>query len=430
MVSFVSSLCGKISPLSLKEYKDNGGFDGLQKAIFHMKPHEVVKVIEDSNLKGRGGAAFPTGLKWKFISMENSDEKYIICNADEGEPGTFKDKILLDGCPLQIIEGMIIAAYATKANKGYIYIRGEYPKTREILLKAVEILRDEGYLGDNILGQEFSFDIDIRSGAGAYVCGEETALIESIEGNPGRSRFKPPYPPSEGLWRKPTLVNNVETLANVPLILSFGADEFKKYGTEGSRGTKLISVSGNVVNRGVFEIELGTTLKEIIYDICGGTLKDKKLKFIQLGGSSGACIPQSLLDIRLDFDELRKYSIGLGSGAILVVDESTCIIDFIKNTMEFFKHESCGKCTPCREGNRHIIKILDRIQGGEGSERDIELLKNISLLMKEASLCGLGQAAPTAIFTTLKYFGDEYKEHLKGYCRCGICDMKGREECK
>ena len=246
MVNFVSKLCGKISPLSIKEYRDNGGFAGLEKSILSMKPHEVIKVVEDSKLQGRGGAAFPTALKWKFVAREESKVKYVICNADEGEPGTFKDKILLDGCPLQIIEGMIIAAYATNASKGYIYIRGEYPKTRRILIEAINVLRNEGYLGDNILGQDFSFDIEVRSGAGAYVCGEETALIESIEGNPGRSRFKPPYPPSQGLWGKPTLVNNVETLANIPLILNYGADEYKKYGTESSTGTKLISISGNV----------------------------------------------------------------------------------------------------------------------------------------------------------------------------------------
>lgn len=428
MVNYVSKLCGKINPLSIREYRDNGGFTGLEKSILSMKPNEVVMALEDSNLRGRGGAAFPTGLKWKFVAMEESDVKYVICNADEGEPGTFKDKILLNGSPMQIIEGMIIAAYAAKASKGYIYIRGEYPKTRKILIEAVGILRDEGYLGDNILGQDFCFDIDIRSGAGAYVCGEETALIESIEGNPGRSRFKPPYPPSQGLWGKPTLVNNVETLANIPLIFQHGVEEFKKYGTVSSRGTKLISVSGNVVNKGVFEVEFGTTLREIIYGICGGIEKDKKLKFVQLGGSSGACIPESMLDIRLDFDELGKHGIGLGSGAILVVDESTCILDFMKTTIEFFKHESCGKCTPCREGNRHLIKILDRIQKGEGSEKDLELMENISSIMKEASLCGLGQAAPTAVYTTLKYFGDEYKEHLKGLCRAGICNLKGKEE--
>lgn len=430
MVNFVSRLCGKASPLSLKEYKTNGGFKGLEKALFNMKTNEVINVIEDSNLKGRGGAAFPTGLKWKFVAMEESDIKYVICNADEGEPGTFKDKILLDGCPLQLIEGMIIAGYATKASKGYIYIRGEYPKTKKILIKAVEMLKQEGYLGKNILGQNFSFDIDIRTGAGAYVCGEETALIESIEGNPGRSRFKPPYPPNQGLWGKPTLVNNVETLVNIPLIIAHGADEYKKYGTESSSGTKLISVSGNIVNKGVFEVEFGITLREIIFNVCGGIEKGKQLKFVQLGGSSGACIPEELLDIRLDFDELKKYDIGLGSGAILVVDESTCILDFMKTTMGFFKHESCGKCTPCREGNRHIIKILNRIQSGQGSESDIQLMLNISSLMKDASLCGLGQAAPTAIFTTLKYFEDEYKEHLDGYCRSGICSFKGKEECK
>jgi len=267
--------------------------------------------------------------------------------------------------------------------------------------------------------------MEVRSGAGAYVCGEETALIESIEGNPGRSRFKPPYPPQFGLWGKPTLVNNVETLANIPLIISVGAEEYKKYGTESSSGTKLISVSGNVVNRGVFEVEFGTTLREIIYDICGGIQKNKKLKFIQLGGSSGACLPESLLDLRLDFDELKKNGIGLGSGAILVVDEETCILDFIKMTTHFFNHESCGKCTTCREGNRHIIKIIDRVINGSGTERDLKLMTEIATIMKESSLCGLGQAAPTAIFTTLKYFNEEYMEHINGFCRSGVCHPKG-----
>jgi len=425
LISYVSRLCGKINPLSLKEYKENGGFKGFENALFKMSSNEVIDMIKDSNLRGRGGAAFPTGLKWQFVASEKADIKYVICNADEGEPGTFKDKVLLEGCPMQIIEGMMIAAYTVKARKGYIYIRGEYPKSLELLKKSIDILKNEGYLGNNILGQDFSFDIEVRSGAGAYVCGEETALIESIEGNPGRSRFKPPYPPNNGLWGKPTLVNNVETLANIPLILSNGAEAFKKYGAKSSSGTKLISVCGNVVNKGVYEIEFGTTLKEIIYDICGGIKNNKKLKLVQLGGSSGPCLPKSLLNLKLDFDELKKYDIGLGSGSILVVDETICVLDFIKTITQFFNHESCGKCTTCREGNRHIIKIIDRITSGNGSKRDLELIENISSIMNKASLCGLGQAAPTAIFTTLKYFNEEYIEHINGKCRAKVCNFKG-----
>ncbi|MTI71903.1 MAG: NADH-quinone oxidoreductase subunit NuoF [Firmicutes bacterium] len=421
MVNLISRLCGKISPLSIKDYKNNKGFKALEKVLFKMEPEDIIDEIKNSNLRGRGGAAFPTGLKWSFVASEKNECKYVICNADEGEPGTFKDKILLDGCPFQIIEGMIIAGYAVGAKTGYIYIRGEYPKSRNILTKALDILRNEGYLGKNILGKEFSFDIEIRSGAGAYVCGEETALIESIEGNPGRSRFKPPYPPNQGLWGRPTLVNNVETLANIPIILSIGSKEYKEYGTESSAGTKLLSVSGSIVNKGVYEVEFGITLREVIYDICGGLRDNKKLKFVQLGGSSGACLPKEMLDTKLDFDKLNELDIGLGSGAVFVSNEDTCILDFIKSTMEFFKHESCGKCTPCREGNRHIINIINRIIDGDGTERDLELLNSLALLMKDTSLCGLGQAAPTALITTMKYFSEEYIEHIKGYCKTGSC---------
>ncbi|SCZ06423.1 complex I 51 kDa subunit family protein [Alkaliphilus peptidifermentans] len=425
MKSFVSKLCGKIKPLSLKEYRDNGGFSGFEKALIHMSPEEIVSLIKDSNLKGRGGASFPTGLKWQLVAAEIATEKYVICNADEGEPGTFKDKVLLEGCPMQIIEGMLVAAYAVGASKGYIYIRGEYPKSIDMFKKATNILKTEGYLGEHILGQDFNFDIEVRSGAGAYVCGEETALIESIEGNTGRARFKPPYPPNYGLWGRPTLVNNVETLANIPLILSVGADEFKKYGTAASSGTKLISASGNIVNKGVFEVEFGVSLRDIIYDICGGIENENELKFIQIGGSSGACLPEKLLDLKLDFDEFNKHAIGLGSGAILAVDKTCCILDFVKMNTEFFIHESCGKCTSCREGNRHILKAVERITNGYGTDRDIEIIKNIAKIMKESSLCGLGQAAPTAILTTLEYFYDEYKEHVEGYCSTGVCELKG-----
>lgn len=420
----VSKLCGKISPLSLKEYKENGGFKALEKALFKMKPEQIIDEIRASNLKGRGGAAFPTGLKLQFVASEQDDIKYVICNADEGEPGTFKDKILLDGCPFQVIEGMIISALAVGANYGYIYIRGEYPQTKNLLKKAVTILKEEGYLGKNILGTNLSFDIEIRTGAGAYVCGEETALIESIEGNPGRSRFKPPYTANKGLWEKPTLVNNVETLINIPYILSLGFEEYKKYGTKSSSGTKLLSISGCVANKGVYEIEFGMTIREVIDEICGGVESDKEIKFVQLGGSSGVVLPVELLDTRIDFDELNKLGIGLGSGAMFVGDESICILDFVKTTMEFFEHECCGKCTPCREGNRHINKILNRIIEGNGSDRDLELLVDICELMRDTSLCGLGQAAPIALLTTMKYFEEEYKEHIEGYCRAGVCNLE------
>jgi NADH-quinone oxidoreductase subunit F len=419
--NYISRLCGKINPLSLKEYKDNGGFKSLEKVLFNMSPTEVINLIKASNLKGRGGASFPTGLKWQLVASEKASEKYIICNADEGEPGTFKDKVLMDGCPLQILEGMIIAAYAVGASRGYVYIRGEYSKSAELLKRAVDLLYKSGYLGSNILGNDFSFDIEIRTGAGAYICGEETALIESIEGNPGRSRFKPPYPTTFGLWGKPTLVNNVETLVNIPAIILAGPERFKLFGTESSSGTKLISVCGSVVSPGVFEVEFGTSIKEIIFDICGGIEGNKKLKFIQLGGSSGPCLPEELLDLKLDYSELKQLGYGLGSGALLIVDESVCVVDFVKNALEFFKHESCGKCIPCREGLRHLINIINRITRGQGSEDDLELMLNLSTLMNKASLCGLGQAAPTVIFSTLKYFKGEYIEHINGYCRTGVC---------
>ncbi|KAB3530702.1 complex I 51 kDa subunit family protein [Alkaliphilus serpentinus] len=427
MANILSKFYVKTKPLSIKEYKENGGFEGLEKALHKMKPQEILDEVISSNLKGRGGATFPTGLKWQFTANESNETKYIICNADEGEPGTFKDKVLLEGCPFLLIEGMIIAAYAVGGTKGYIYIRGEYPKSKEMLRNAIGVLKDEGYLGDKILDTDFSFDIEVRSGYGAYICGEETALIESIEGNPGRARTKPPYPPNKGLWGKPTLVNNVETLANIPIILSMGAEKFKEYGTASSSGTKLISVSGSVVNKGVFEVEFGVTLKDIVYETCGGLTENSKFKFLQLGGSAGACLPENLLDTKLDFDDLRSRNISLGSGAILVADDTTCLLGFIKATAEFFEHESCGKCTPCREGNKHVTKLLDKIVNGVATVEDLEILKDVALTMKEMSLCGLGQAAPTALLTTLNYFEGEYNEHIKGYCRTGVCFMKGGE---
>ncbi|WP_066506743.1 NADH-quinone oxidoreductase subunit NuoF [Abyssisolibacter fermentans] len=421
MVNLLSKLCGKINPLSIDDYVNNEGFKAIKKALYDMSPQQVLSEVKNSNLRGRGGAAFPTGLKWSFTASEKSPIKYVICNADEGEPGTFKDRILLDGSPFQIIEGMMICGYAVGATKGYIYIRGEYSKTKEMLIKGIEILREAGCLGNNIFDSSFDFDIEVRSGAGAYVCGEETALIESIEGKPGRTRFKPPYPPVAGLWNKPTLVNNVETLANIPVILNLGAEEFKQYGTPSSSGTKLISVSGSIVNKGVFEIEFGISIREIINNLCGGIDTDKKVKFVQLGGSSGACIPESMLDIKIDFDCLKENGVSLGSGAMFIADEDVCIVDFLMATMEFFKHESCGKCTPCREGNKHIVRILNKITKGVATQKDLEILYEICNVMKTASLCGLGQAAPTAVISCLEHFRDEINEHINKHCRAGNC---------
>ncbi len=408
-----TNACSEFS-CSLDNYKENDGFKALEKVLNEMAPEDVINELKEANLKGRGGAAFPTWLKWKIVSEEEADQKYVICNADEGEPGTFKDRVLLNGCPYSVIVGMIIAGYVSGADKGFAYIRGEYPESKVVFQNAIEDLREEGYLGENILGKDFNFDIEVRTGAGAYVCGEETALIESIEGNPGRSRFKPPYPPIKGLWGKPTLVNNVETLVNIPAIISIGAEVYKNYGTESSTGTKLMSVSGDVVNKGVYEIEFGTTIRELIFDVCGGISDGKEIKFVQLGGSSGPCLSKDMLDLKLDFDELRKEGFGLGSGALFVADESKSVMDFMKATMEFFSHESCGKCTPCREGNRQILKILNKIIEGNGTEEDLELLKKLGNVVKDTSLCGFGQAAPTALLTTLEYFEDEYMECIKG----------------
>lgn len=425
MTAIISSLYEKGTPLSTKEYKAAGGFNALEKALFTLGPEGIIETIKDSNLRGRGGASFPTGMKIQMTAKEKSTPKYIICNADEGEPGTFKDKLLIDGCPMRIIEGMIIAAFSIGSCKGYIYIRGEYRRSSKQIKNVLDILRNEHYLGTNILGSGFDFDIEVRNGAGAYVCGEETALIESIEGNRGESRFKPPYPTSRGLWGKPTLINNVETLANIPVIISMGAYEYKKVGTKGSSGTKLVSVCGRIANRGVYEIEFGTSLRTIIYDLCGGIKGGGKLKFIQLGGSSGPCLPVELLDLKYDYDELKNAGWTLGSGALLAADESVCIPGFVRNSMQFFEHESCGKCTPCREGLPQLLHLLDRITSGKGNAKDLCMISKIAEIVSKASLCGLGQSAPTSVLSTLKYFMDEYEEHLNGYCRAGVCFKGG-----
>lgn len=413
---------GKIRPDSVEDYISAGGFAAFKKAL-SMTPGEIIKEVKDSKLRGRSGSAFPTGIKWEIIANATVTPKYLICNADESEPGTFKDKFILNCDPLKVIEGMMIAAYAIGAKKGYVYVRGEYGEEYEHLNNALKNLKSS-YIWDMLSQKGMDFDIELRKGAGAYVCGEETAMIESIEGHRGVPRLRPPYPTEIGLWNCPTLINNVETFATIPFIVNYGADAYLSIGTKNSGGTRLISLCGNVVNRGVYEVPMGISLRDIVYDIGGGIPDDKGIKMLQIGGSAGFCIPPSLLDLPLDFDAFSAEGIGMGSGSILVMDEEHCIVDFVKCILEFFIEESCGKCTPCREGLRQALIILERFSRGIADEGDLRLLKDLALTIKYASNCALGQTSVTAVLTTLKYFEDEYKEHMRGYCRAGICNIQ------
>lgn len=408
------------SLLSFKDYEKADGWKVL-KCVLKMSPQKIIDEITASTLVGRGGAGFPMGLKMASVATQEESTKYIICNADEGEPGTFKDRELLSRNPLKIIESMIIAAYAIGASKGYLYVRGEYSDLKGIILEGLETSRLNGYLGKDILQSGFDFDIEYRSGTGAYVCGEETALIESIEGHSGDPRNKPPYTAEKGLWGKPTLVNNVETLINLLPVMNLGAEVYKTYGTKESAGTKLFSVSGSVRNRGVYEAPFGTTIRALIHDYCGGIKNDEVIKFVQVGGSSGIILPNDMLDIELSYEAFRAIGAGMGSGAIIVADESICAIDYLKSTAAFFEHESCGKCTPCREGNRHISLILDNLSHGIGSEKDCDTLKRTCHVMQETSFCGLGQTAPTATLSMIKYFREEMIGHIDGTCPTGVC---------
>jgi NADH-quinone oxidoreductase subunit F len=420
IVKLITKNCGIITPDSVEEYVENEGFEGLKKALT-MKPLEIAEELKKSKLMGRGGAAYPTGVKWEQAYNIKGEPKYIVCNADEGEPGTFKDKVILDKDPLRLIEGMIIAAHVLNSKQGYIYIRGEYPKSQKIVNSAIENARKAGYLGENILGTGFSFDIEVLTGAGGYVVGENSALIESSEGKAGRPRKKPPYIKACGLYKQPTLVNNVETFAAVPFIVEKGGEEYSKYGTEFSGGTKLVCLSGNVKNTGVYEVPFGTTLREIIYDLGGGIPEGRKLKFVHVGGSSGACITEDMLDIPLCYDAFKSEGISIGSGVVLVVDDSHCVVDFLKHIYQFFVHESCGKCVPCREGNKHLLKIINKFQNGQACENDYRNLNKLINTMKLASFCGLGKAAPTALETCLKHFKGEFDEHINKECAAGVC---------
>ena len=405
--------CGVIDPESIEEYKAKGGYDALSKAITKMTPTKVIEEVKNSKLLGRGGAAFPTGLKWEFTFRAQEKPKYIICNADEGEPGTFKDRLLLEGDPFRIIEAMAIAGYAVGAEYGYIYIRGEYEISIRRIEKAINKAQENNLLGKNILGLNFSFDIKVREGAGAYICGDETALMESIEGKRGIPRLKPPYPPTSGLWGKPTVINNVETLANIPDIILNGADWYNKIGFAESTGTKIFTILGDIKNPGAVEIPLGTNLKKVIYKIGGGVIGEKKLKMVQLGGPSGSTLTADMIDIALDYKILAQAGLTLGSGVVLVLNEDRCIVDAVKSMFRFFRHESCGKCTPCREGTKQIYNILNKISLGKGENGDLETLKLLGENMKDASFCPLGQSAPNSLLDTIKLFPEEYTKLFK-----------------
>lgn len=419
---------GEINPKNIDEYIAFDGYQGLAKAL-QMSPEEVIKEVKESGLRGRGGAGFPAGLKWEFTYKVDAKEKYVICNADEGEPGTFKDRLIMEGDPHSVIEGMAITAYAVGASKGYIYIRGEYFESVNNLRIAISQAYDYGLLGENILGTNFSFDLSVRLGAGAYVCGEETALIESIEGHAGRPRLKPPYPPVKGLYQKPTIVNNVETFANVPWIVLNGAEWFRSIGTEGSPGTKVYSLCGNLVRRGITEVPMGTTVAELIYKHGGGIASGRNLKMVQTGGAAGTFIKPEEINTPLDFNSFRDYGVALGSGVILAIDDTHCAVDVALNLMEFFAHESCGKCSPCREGTKLIVTILKEISKGRGTKEMVDQLYDIAETMQNSAFCGLGQSVPIPLRSLLDRFRDEVEAHIGAEsCPVGVCKFEKKKK--
>jgi NADH-quinone oxidoreductase subunit F len=414
--------CGLINPENINEYIAADGYLALGKVINNMTPDEVIQNMIDSGLRGRGGGGFSTGQKWLFTKRSKNNQKYIICNADEGDPGAFMDRSILEGDPNSVLEAMAIAGYAIGANEGYIYIRAEYPLAIERLRKAIDQSREIGLLGKDILGTGFDFDIKIKFGAGAFVCGEETALIHSIEGERGEPTTKPPFPAVSGLWEKPTSVNNVETFANIPPIILNGPAWYSSMGTKTSKGTKVFALAGKINNVGLVEVPMGTTLKEIIYDIGGGIKNGRKFKAVQTGGPSGGCIPASMLDIPIDYESLSSIGSMMGSGGMIVMDEDNCMVDIAKFYLEFTVDESCGKCTPCRVGNKRLLEILIRITEGKGTEQDLLDLQELGETIKDTSLCGLGQTAPNPILSTMKYFMDEYEAHVKEKrCPAGVC---------
>lgn len=421
-VKVVLRNCGVIDPENIYEYVARDGYEALARVLTDMTPKDVIDTIKQAGLRGRGGAGFPTGLKWEFAQRVRSDEKYVVCNADEGDPGAFMDRSVLEGDPHSIIEAMTIAGYAIGASQGYVYVRAEYPLAVSRLTHAIKQAHEFGVLGENLFGSGFSFDLDIRVGAGAFVCGEETALLASMEGKRGMPRPRPPFPANEGLFRKPTLINNVETYANIAPIILKGPDWFRSIGTEKSPGTKVFALAGKINNTGLVEVPMGTTLREIVYEIGGGIPGGKAFKAAQTGGPSGGCIPESLLDISMEYDTLTKAGAMMGSGGLIIMDEDTCMVDIAKFFLQFTQDESCGKCVPCREGTKVMLDILTRITEGKGEPGDIETLESLGKTIKNTALCGLGQTAPNPVLSSIRYFRDEYEAHIdEKRCPGGVC---------
>ncbi len=405
--------CGIINPDSIDEYIARNGYQAIQKVLREYTPEQVIEIVLKSGLRGRGGAGFLTGMKWRFCRQASGDKKYIICNADEGDPGAFMDRSTLEGDPHSILEGMMICAYAIGADEGYIYVRAEYPMAVKRLLHSIQKATEKGFLGERIFASAMNLKIKIKEGAGAFVCGEETALIASIEGKRGMPRFRPPFPAQKGLWNKPTNINNVETYANVPWIISNGANAFAAMGTDNSKGTKVFALAGKIARGGLVEVPMGMTINEIVYDIGGGIRDEKKLKAVQMGGPSGGCIPASMGDLQIDYQQINQTGAIMGSGGMVVLDETTCMVEMAKFFLRFTQDESCGKCTFCRIGTKRMLEILERITDGRGQAGDIELLEDLAAKIKNNTICGLGQTAPNPVLTTLKYFREEYESHIR-----------------
>ncbi|MEI7614879.1 MAG: NADH-ubiquinone oxidoreductase-F iron-sulfur binding region domain-containing protein, partial [Betaproteobacteria bacterium] len=413
--------CGHINPEVLEEYIAVGGYSAMGKALTEMSQELVVAEVKKSGLRGRGGGGFPTGMKWEFAKNAPGSQKYVVCNADEGDPGAFMDRSVLEGDPHRVLEGMAICGYAIGASEGYIYVRAEYPLAIKRLKIAIKQAEDMGLLGDNILGTKFSFHLKIKEGAGAFVCGEETALLQSIEGKRGTPRSRPPFPAISGLWGKPTNINNVETFANIPHIITNGADWYAAIGTEKSKGTKVFALTGKINNTGLAEVPMGITMREIIFEIGGGIPDGKKFKAVQIGGPSGGCLPASAADMPIDFEALRQAGTMMGSGGLIVLDETDCMVDIAHYFLSFTQSQSCGRCTFCRIGTRRMLEILDKIRNGHGTEADLKNLEKLAVSTSRGSICGLGKTAPNPVLTTLHYFRDEYEAHLEGHCPSGKC---------
>lgn len=403
----------KIDPKNLEDYIAAGGYQALAKVFSSMKPEDVITEVKESGLRGRGGAGFPSGLKWEFARNAPGDQKYVVVNCDEGDPGAYMDRSLMEGNPFTVLEGLVIGAYAIGATEGYVYVRQEYPLAVHNLAAAMKEAEEHGFLGKNILGSGFDFVLKVHCGAGAFICGEETSLLASLEGKPGEPKPRPPFPANKGLWGKPTNINNVETWANIPVIINKGAENFAKIGTPSSKGTKIFSLVGKVNNTGLVEVPMGMPLRDIIYKIGGGVPKGKTFKAVQTGGPSGGCIPEAMLDVKVDFDELMKIGAMMGSGGMIVMDEDTCLVDIARYFLEFLSDESCGKCVPCREGIRQMLKVMTNITQGKGKEGDIELLQDMAMATQGAALCALGKTAPNPVLSTLKYFREEYEAHIR-----------------